>query len=208
MCNWYEYDLAEWEIRELVERYRLAGCNWNEPTHVFPNRPGAVIVDRGDECALEYMLWGLTPSIKGRWLTTFRHPEAEPWMALVENKALRCVVPATKFVLGSTSGNPAGWRWFARPSHKPFMFAGLWTKSHGDRGSNVTPNAGGHLVYSILATEANAVVAPIDDAMPVILTTADEVEQWLKGSPEEALALQKPAANDVVKVLPDEKKAA
>jgi putative SOS response-associated peptidase YedK len=63
-------------------------------------------------------------------------------------------------------------------------------------------------LYSIMTTEANALVQPIDKAMPVILTTADEVEQWLMGSLHEALALQKPAANDVLKLLPEEMKAA
>jgi hypothetical protein len=44
--------------------------------------------------------------------------------------------------------------------------------------------------------------------MPVILTTVAEVEQWLTGSVEEALALQRPTADDVIKLLADEKKAA
>jgi putative SOS response-associated peptidase YedK len=60
----------------------------------------------------------------------------------------------------------------------------------------------------IMTTEANAVVQPVDDVMPVILTTVAEVEQWLTGSVEEALALQRPAADDVIKLLADEKKAA
>ena len=91
---------------------------------------------------------------------------------------------------------------------RPFMFAGVWTKWLGDRGTNGAPNVGEHRLYSIMTTEANAVVQPVDDVMPVILTTVAEVEQWLTGSVEEALALQRPAADDVIKLLADEKKAA
>jgi putative SOS response-associated peptidase YedK len=208
MCNWYEYDLAEWEIRELVKSYKLIGRNWMGPVEVFPNRPGEVVVHRGDECVLEYMLWGLTPWINGRWLTNFHNPDFEPWKSLIENKARRCVVPATRFATSGRDTSPAAWRWFARPNHKPLMFAGVWTKWYGDRGTSEAPNVGEHPLYSIMTTEANAVVKAIDSAMPVILTTAAEVAQWLTGSPEEALSLQKPTANDVVKLLPDEKQAA
>jgi putative SOS response-associated peptidase YedK len=200
MCNGYEYDIAEWEVRELVERYRLIGRNWRQPVEVLPNRPGEVVVDRRDECALEPMLWGLPSLIEGSWLTRFRNPEFEPWKPLVENKARRCVVPVTRFA--------ARWRWFARPDHKPFMFAGVWTKWYGDRGTSEAPHVGEHRLYAIMTTEANAVVGAVDDVMPVILSTAAEVEQWLTGSVDEALALQKPAANDVLRLLSDEKKAA
>lgn len=209
MCNWYEYDLAEWEVRELVERYKLSGLNLGEPTEVFPNGPGVVVVDRGDERALERMLWGLTPWIERKWLVNFRNPEFEPWTSLIANKALRCVVPATSFAASSRgTGTLARWRWFAQPNRKPFMFAGVWTTWYGDRGTNDAPNVGEHRLYSIMTTEANAIVQPTDDVMPVILTTAAEVEQWLTGSVAEALALQKPAADGVVKLLSDEKKAA
>ena len=44
--------------------------------------------------------------------------------------------------------------------------------------------------------------------MPVILTTPAEVEQWLRGTPAEALALQKPAANDVIELVSEDKEAA
>jgi putative SOS response-associated peptidase YedK len=47
-----------------------------------------------------------------------------------------------------------------------------------------------------------------DKAMPVMLLTAADIEQWLTGSAEEALALQKPASDKTVVVLPEKKKAA
>jgi putative SOS response-associated peptidase YedK len=209
MCNRYEYDLAEWEIRELVEHYKLTGHSLREPTEVFANGPGMVVVDRGDERVLERMLWGLSSWTEGRWLINFRNPEFEPWKSLIENKARRCVVPATSFAgSGRDTGGRQRLQWFALRNRRPFMFAGVWTKWRGDRGTNGAPNVGEHRLYSIMTTEANAVVQPVDDVIPVILTTVAEVEQWLTGSVEEALALQRPAADDVIKLLADEKKAA
>jgi putative SOS response-associated peptidase YedK len=71
------------------------------------------------------------------------------------------------------------------------------------------PNVGEHLLYSFMTSGPNAIVEPIhDEAMPVILTTPAEVEQWLRGTPAEALALQKPAANDVIELVSGDKEAA
>jgi putative SOS response-associated peptidase YedK len=142
-------------------------------------------------------------------LINFRNTEFEPWKSLIENKARRCVVPATSFAgSGRDTGSRQRLQWFALRNRRPFMFAGVWTKWRGDRGTNGASNVGEHRLYSIMTTEANAVVQPVDDVMPVILTTVAEVEQWLTGSVEEALALQRPAADGVIKLLADEKKTA
>ena len=45
-------------------------------------------------------------------------------------------------------------------------------------------------------------------AMPVLLLTDADVETWLTAPTDEALELQKPAPDDAVIVLPEEKKAA
>jgi len=45
--------------------------------------------------------------------------------------------------------------------------------------------------------------------MPVLLTTAAEIECWLEGlcADSLALALQRPMAEDVVELMPEEKEA-
>jgi putative SOS response-associated peptidase YedK len=90
--------------------------------------------------------------------------------------------------------------------------AGIWRPWTGDRGTKKTPNVGDHTLFSIMTTEPNAVVEPIhEQAMPVLLMTAEDVERWLNGSSvEDALAMQKPAAEEVLEAGPPvkpEKKA-
>ena len=53
-------------------------------------------------------------------------------------------------------------------------------------------------------------VEPIHEkAMPVMLMTPDDVEQWLRGvSVDDALKMQRPAPDDAIVIRPPEKKAA
>jgi putative SOS response-associated peptidase YedK len=70
---------------------------------------------------------------------------------------------------------------------KPFAIAGLWERWHGgEEGEPVESCA-------ILTTEANAVVRPVHDRMPVILSAAD-FAAWLdpRAATAEVRALLRP----------------
>jgi hypothetical protein len=93
--------------------------------------------------------------------------------------------------------------WFALSEDRLlFAFAGLWTPWRGVRGPKSALIEGEHQLFGFLTTEANAVVAPIHpEAMPVILTSAVEVDAWLEADTSEALALQRPLPDGALKIV-------
>ncbi|WP_207099675.1 SOS response-associated peptidase family protein [Paracoccus shandongensis] len=90
--------------------------------------------------------------------------------------------------------------WSALDESRPlFFFAGIWTPWHGTRGSRKTPRTGEHQLFAFLTCKPNGVVKPIHPkAMPVILTTEDEIEMWMSAGWQHAQALQRPLDDDLL----------
>jgi putative SOS response-associated peptidase YedK len=58
------------------------------------------------------------------------------------------------------------------------------------------------LLHSFLTTAANDLVRPTHaKAMPVILTTPEEYDTWMRAPVGEALSLQRPLASDVLRIV-------
>ena len=71
-------------------------------------------------------------------------------------------------------------------TEEPFAFAGIWSTVHDAAGKE-------HQTFAIITTEANELMAPIHNRMPVILQERDE-EDWLnpQASLDEAQAMLAP----------------
>ena len=83
---------------------------------------------------------------------------------------------------------------FVLQDEAPFAFAGIWSQWAGADQRAVTS-------FSIITTDANAVVADVHDRMPVLLQPQDETS-WLTMLPEDAVTLLKPFPADLMRAYP------
>jgi putative SOS response-associated peptidase YedK len=114
----------------------------------------------------------------------------------------RCAVPFTSFSENETL--PDGKKppvWFAFDETRPLaFFAGLWTNWTSIR--KVKEGETTNDIFGFLTTEPNKEVGAIHPkAMPVILTTGDEIDIWMTAPADDALKLQRPLADGALRIV-------
>jgi putative SOS response-associated peptidase YedK len=154
---------------------------------VFPDYPAPVIRNAGDERELIMMRWGMPspPRSGGPPVTNIRNTSLPHWRGWLKPEN-RCLVAFNSFAEYAPEPNPETKKkdivWFALNDDRPLAaFGGIWTEFKGGRGTKSKPVPGPHLVYGFLTTSPNAVVEPIHSkAMPVVLTTDEERDVWMR----------------------------
>jgi putative SOS response-associated peptidase YedK len=182
-----QFDLLE--VPELVPRYNVA------PSQGVP----VVRLADGAGRRLDLLRWGLVPSwaddpaIGNRMINARAETVAEKPAYRSAFRRRRCLVVADDFYEWATAAGKGGKvpHYFRLANGEPFAFAGLWEQ--GSKGDEPVESC------ALLTTEANDVVAPVHDRMPVILAP-DDYARWLDpgAGPAELQALLVPYGGAMV----------
>ncbi len=176
--------------------------SWN----VAPTRSAWVVRRHAEsgERHLDPLSWGLLPPwadaatarrpFNARSETAARLPTFRDALA-----KRRAIIPARAFYewrrVGGTDGKPVKEPFaIGRADGAPMAFAGLWER-HRDAAGEVVRS------FTILTCAANATLRPLHERMSVVLEPEDW-PLWLGEVAGDAMALMRPAAEDVLRVWP------
>jgi putative SOS response-associated peptidase YedK len=205
MCNLYSMTKSQEAIRAIINAMRDTTGNLPPLPGIFPDYM-APIVRNAPDGVRELMMarWGMPgpPQFGGAPITNIRNVTSPHWRGWLQPQN-RCVVPWASFCEYADTKPKKTPMWFSFNEDRPLsFFAGIWTKWHGKRGTKANPVEGEHQLFGFLTTAANDVVARIHPkAMPVILTTPEEIETWMTAPADEALKLQRPLPNGTLKIV-------
>ena len=150
------------------------------------------------------MRWGMPGPAQsgGAPVTNIRNTRSPHWRRWL-GPAHRCLVPVTSFCEWEDTKPRKTPVWFALSEERPlFAFAGIWTRWEGVRGTKANPVEGVHALYGFLTCDPNGVFGPIHPkAMPVLLTTPEEMDTWMEAPWEIARELQRPLPDSAMLIV-------
>ncbi|MCS7259203.1 MAG: SOS response-associated peptidase [Anaerolineae bacterium] len=166
-------------LDEIVRAFnvQLVRAQWHPRYNIAPMQPVLVVRYEQDVTVLDEMRWGLIPYwvqdfslregiINARAETLHRKPSFKRPFA-----SQRCLVVADGFYEWRKSDHKRIPFFFRLSKRRPFGFAGIYDIWHSPKGDVFTTCA-------IVTTNANALIRPLHDRMPVILSK-DAETLWL-----------------------------
>lgn len=178
------FDLQE--VPHIEPRYNIA-----------PSQMIATIRHCGDHNQLDFMKWGLLPS----WFEDCTKAPINARSETVHEKATfqhaikynRCIIPASGFYEWQPQGDRKQPYYIRLLNSSVMAFAGLWETRHAEDGTALE-------TCCIVTTDANDMVMPIHERMPVILQPED-YDLWLNRNmhdPHELEKLYRPYPADLM----------
>ena len=180
------------DIRDFDDRFSFRGFDlpYKPRFNIAPTQEVLTVTNDGSENRAQFMKWGLIPfwakdpSIGNRMINARAETVVEKPSFRQAFQKRRCLVIADGFyewrrVPGSKTKIPMR---IILKTAEPFGFAGLWERWKSPEGEWIRS-------CTIITTTPNALMEPIHNRMPVILSRESEA-QWLDQSEEDVSVLR------------------
>lgn len=192
MCGRNSLFIARDDLEDRFDASVVADGGYRPRFNIAPGEPLEIITNETPE-SIDRFGWGLVPRWADERTEGFINARSE---TAHEKPAFRdawderpCLVLSSGFYEWRSANGGPKQPYRIHRDDGAFAMAGLWEERGGDGGER-------RRTVTILTTDANDVVAPIHDRMPVVLPR-DAERTWLAAGPDERRALCRPSPDDL-----------
>jgi len=191
MCGRFTNNAKAKDIEKEFKVGKLNPKIFSDRYNIAPSQEIAAVLETGGERIVSNLKWGLIPhwskddSFASKLINARAETIAEKPSFRDAFKHARCIIPATGFYEWDKKSKGVKQPYYFYLKEKDvFGFAGLW--------SEWTDKESGEVIETctIITTEANKVLEPVHDRMPVILKEKD-YDDWLDEKEDNTDYLQK-----------------
>jgi putative SOS response-associated peptidase YedK len=197
MCG--RYSIAS-KAEKLAKRFKVDPTDAYKPHYNASPTQLLPVITSDSPDGLSFFYWGMVPawsnnkSVSQKLINARAETLSEKATFKLAFQRRRCLIPADGFYEWKAIGKKTKVPYrFSLRQEEPFAFAGIWDEFETSDGEI-------HHTFVIITTQANDLVLPIHDRMPVLLSPEHE-SVWLnrKASTEDLLKVLNPYDSDLMK---------